>query len=99
MSDGQNIETESADFIQGLPIVQTVQPVFVDMEGCGENSDEEHHHPLLVLACTTSEGVTTLVFDLTVNSGAALVDGRMAKEVQNQAEALGFVWQNEVDSD
>lgn len=93
MSDGQEIETESAEFITGIPVVKNLSPIFVDKE-C-----EDHHHPLLALVVSTDEGVTTLVFDLDTNAGAALLDGRMADAVKQQAIMLGFEWQNEVDSD
>lgn len=93
MSDGQEIETESAEFIKDVPLVRNIIPIFVDQE-C-----EDHHHPLLALQVVTDEGVTTLLFDLDTNAGAALLDGRMANAVKEQALALGFEWQNEVDSD
>ena len=93
MSDGQEIETESADFIKDVPLVRNITPIFVDQE-C-----PDHHHPLLALQAVTDDGVTTLLFDLDTNAGAALLDGRLADAVKQQALALGFEWQNEVDSD
>lgn len=93
MSDGREIEVESADYIDDIPIVRTMTPVFVDKD-CGD-----HHHPLLAITAITDDGTTTLLFDLDSNAGMALLDGRMVEEVKNQAVQLGFAWQDGVQSD